>query len=104
MQRMLHFLLDGTLVAIRPIVPGDKALLAAGLRQLTPETAYKRFLGPTSRFSDAELVYPTEDGGHDHIAYVAVSGSHLVAVGRVVKTAPDVADLAIVVGDPWQGL
>jgi protein lysine acetyltransferase len=104
MQRMLHYLLDGTLVAIRPIEPEDKALLADGLRRLTPETAYKRFLSPKVRFTDAELKYLTEVDGHDHIAYVAVRGSQLVAVGRVVKTAPTVADLALVVGDDWQGL
>jgi GNAT superfamily N-acetyltransferase len=104
MQRMLHYLLNGTLVTIRPIGPEDKGLLAEGLRRLTPETAYKRFLSPKARFSDAELKYLTEVDGHDHIAYVAVIGDTLVAVGRVVKTAPDTADLAIVVGDPWQGL
>jgi GNAT superfamily N-acetyltransferase len=103
MQRMLHYLLDGTMVRIRPIVPEDKALLSDGLRRLTPETAYKRFLSPKVRFTDAELKYLTEVDGHDHIAYVAVIGTTLVAVGRVVKTAPDTADLAIVVGDPWQG-
>src|SRR3954452_12017672 len=103
MQRMLHYLLDGTLVTIRPIAPEDKALLADGLRRLKPETAYKRFLSPKVRFTDAELAYLTEVDGHDHIAYVAVIGATLVAVGRVVKTAPDTADLAIVVGDEWQG-
>ena len=87
MQRMLHYLLDGTLVTIRPIEPEDKELLADGLRQLTPETAYKRFLSPKVRFSDAELKYLTEVDGHDHIAYVALRGDQLVAVGRVVKTA-----------------
>src|SRR3954471_20861663 len=103
MQRMLHYLLDGTLVTIRPIEPEDKGLLADGLRRLTPETAYKRFLSPKVRFSDAELAYLTEVDGHDHIAYVAVIDGTLVAVGRVVKTTPDTADLAIVVGDEWQG-
>jgi len=37
MQRMLHFLLDGTLVTIRPIEPEDKRLLVDGLRRLSPE-------------------------------------------------------------------
>ena len=104
MQRMLLSLLDGTTVFIRPIAPEDKALLSAGLRNLSPETAYRRFLSPKVRFSADELRYLTEVDGHDHIAYVAVRGSTLIAVGRVVKTAPDVADLAIVVGDDWQGL
>jgi NADPH:quinone reductase-like Zn-dependent oxidoreductase len=43
MQRMLLTLLDGTTVFIRPIEPKDKALLVAGLRNLSPETAYRRF-------------------------------------------------------------
>ncbi len=104
MQRMLLTLLDGTTVFIRPIAPEDKALLSAGLRNLSPETAYRRFLSPKVRFSADELRYLTEVDGHDHIAYVAVAGSTLVAVGRVVRTAPDTADMAIVVGDAWQGL
>jgi RimJ/RimL family protein N-acetyltransferase len=104
MQRMLLTLLDGTTVFIRPIAPEDKALLSAGLRNLSPETAYRRFLSPKVRFSEAELKYLTEVDGHDHIAYVAVTGDTLVGVGRVVRVAPDTADMAIVVGDPWQGL
>ena len=35
---------------------------------------------------------------------MAVRGDTLVAVGRVVKTAPDTADIAILVWDEWQGL
>jgi GNAT superfamily N-acetyltransferase len=104
MQRMLLTLLDGTTVFIRPIEGEDKALLVAGLRQLSPETAYRRFLSPKVSFSDAELKYLTEVDGHDHIAYVALDGDALVAVGRVVRTTDDTADMAIVVGDPWQGL
>ena len=104
MQRMLLTLLDGTTVFIRPIAPEDKGLLSAGLRALSPETAYRRFLSPKVSFSAAELRYLTEVDGHDHIAYVAVTGSTLVAVGRVVRVSSDTADMAIVVGDPWQGL
>ena len=89
MQRMLLTLLDGTTVFIRPIAPEDKPLLAAGLRNLSPETAYRRFLSPKVRFSEDELRYLTEVDGHDHIAYVAVdAATTLVAVGRVVRTAP----------------
>ena len=104
MQRMLLTLNDGTTVFVRPIAPEDKGLLSAGLRALSPETAYRRFLSPKVSFSTAELRYLTEVDGHDHIAYVAISGTMLVAVGRVVRTSPDTADMAIVVGDPWQGL
>src|ERR1700754_2373346 len=104
MQRMLHYLLDGTLVTIRPIEPDDKRLLVEGLRRLSPDAAFKRFLSPKVRFSEKELKYLTEAAARDHIAYVAVRGDELVAVGRVVKSAPDTADIAILVWDQWQGL
>jgi len=105
---MLLTLPDGTDVLVRPIAAEDKPLLAAGLRRLSPETAFRRFLSPKVSFSAAELRYLTEVDGHDHIALVAVRAedpSNLIAVARCVRTTPgDMAELAIVVGDPWQGL
>src|SRR4051795_1745316 len=90
------------MLLIRPIVPDDKPLLIAGLRALSPESAMKRFLSPKVSFSAAELRYLTEVDQHDHIAYVVVEDGQLVAVARCVRTGPDVADVAVVVGDPWQ--
>jgi acetyltransferase len=104
---MLLTLLDGTTVFVRPIVPEDKPLLVDGLRQISPETAMRRFLSPKTRFSEKELRYLTEVDQHDHIALVAVDAdrpSHLIAVARCVRVAPDTADIAVVVGDPWQGM
>jgi len=91
------------MLLVRPITPEDKPLLVAGLRALSPESAMKRFLSPKVKFSAAELRYLTEVDQRDHIAYVAVEGDQLVAVARCVRTGPDVADVAVVVGDPWQG-
>jgi GNAT superfamily N-acetyltransferase len=104
MQRVLLALLDGRTVLIRPIASEDKPLIVEFARRLSPETAFRRFLSPKVRFSDAELAYLTEVDGRDHIAYVAAAGRALVAVARTVKTAPDTAELAIVVADGWQGL
>jgi acetyltransferase len=104
MQRMLLTLLDGTTVFVRPISPEDKPLLVEGLRQLSPETAFRRFLSPKVSFSAAELRYLTEVDQRNHIAYVALQDDQLVAVARCVRTDEDTADLAIVVGDPWQRL
>src|SRR3954451_11416481 len=87
----------------RPIRPSEKPLLVAGLRALSFESAMKRFLSPKSSFSAAELRYLTEVDQHDHIAYVALEGGRLVAVARCVRVGDDVADVAVVVGDPWQG-
>src|SRR3954451_16726073 len=107
MQPMLLTLLDGTTVFVRPIAPEDKPLLADGLRLISPETAMRRFLSPKVTFSAAELRYLTEVDGHDHIAFVAVDAhrpDHLIAVARSVRTDVETAEIAVVVGDRWQGL
>ena len=105
---MLFELHGGTRVRIRPIEPGDKAKLAAGLRQLSDESIRKRFLAAKPRFTSAELRYLTEVDGFNHIALVAVlerNPDQLVGVARCVRLPdrPDTAEMAIVVGDPWQG-
>jgi RimJ/RimL family protein N-acetyltransferase len=97
----------GTRVWIRPIEPDDKGKLAAGLRQLSNETIRRRFLAAKPRFSSAELRYLTELDGVNHIALVAVDADdpdRLIAVARCVRfrERPDTAEMAIVVGDPWQ--
>src|SRR3954454_23750113 len=91
------------MLLVRPIVPDDKPLLVAGLRALSPQSAMKRFLTPKVSFSAAELRYLTEVDQHDHIAYVVLEDGLLVAVARCVRTGPDVADVAVVIGDHWQG-
>jgi RimJ/RimL family protein N-acetyltransferase len=98
----------GLEVVVRPIAPGDKPLLVNGLRLLSPETQYKRFLSPKPRFTRGELRYLTEVDGVDHVALIAVEAddpSHVVGVARFVRDRerPDTAEFAIVVGDPYQG-
>jgi RimJ/RimL family protein N-acetyltransferase len=105
---VLFELRRGPRVLIRPIEPDDKAKLDAALRQLSRETIYKRFLAARPSFSRSELRYLTEVDGVNHIALVAVLAANpeqLVAVARCVRLPdrPDTAEMAIVVGDPWQG-
>ena len=100
---------DGTGVLIRPVDPDDKSKLAAGLKALSRETIYKRFLAAKPRFSSAELRYLTEVDGVNHIALVALLEDRpgaLIAVARCVRMPddPETAEFAIVVGDPWQSL
>jgi RimJ/RimL family protein N-acetyltransferase len=104
---VLFELPTGSNVRIRPIEPDDKAKLVNGLRQLSEETIRKRFLASKPRFSSAELRYLTEVDGINHIALVAVlddNPDQLVAVARCVRLPdrPGTAEMAIVVGDPWQ--
>ena len=65
-------------------------------------------MSPKPGFSAAELRYLTEVDGYDHFALVAVPADNpdqIVAVGRFVRLADDPAsaEVAIVVGDPYQG-
>ena len=104
---MFFELRHGTRVLIRPIRPEDKPMLAAGLRFLSDESIRKRFLAAKPRFTSTELRYLTEVDQRDHIALVAVHESYpdlLVGVARCVRLpdAPQTAEMAIVVGDPWQ--
>jgi RimJ/RimL family protein N-acetyltransferase len=93
---------------IRPIAPDDKELLARGLSQLSLESIRKRFLAAKPRFTASELRYLTEVDGVNHIALVAVLAEdpdQLVAVARCVRLPDrhDTAEMAVVVGDPFQG-
>ena len=104
---MLYTLPSGSRVLVRPIAADDKDKLARGLRQLSEASIRKRFLAAKPRFTRAELRYLTEVDGVNHIALVAVledDPDQLVAVARSVRL-PDreaTAEMAIVVGDPWQ--
>lgn len=110
---VMHALPDGTPIRLRPIRPGDKVLLQRGLANLSMESTVQRFLGPKPTFSGAELRYLTEVDGIDHVAIVAVVDvlgpggleEDLIAVGRFVRDPerPDHAEVAITVGDPYQG-
>jgi protein lysine acetyltransferase len=104
---VLYTLPNGSRVLVRPIAADDKDKLARGLRQLSDESIRKRFLASKPQFTRAELRYLTEVDGLNHIALVAVledDPDQLVAVARCVRLPDRVAtaEMAIVVGDPWQ--
>jgi GNAT superfamily N-acetyltransferase len=104
---VLTRLADGSPIYIRPIRPEDKPLLEDGLKRLSAESRYKRFLGPKHKFTKAELRYLTELDGIDHIAYVALRGdapTELIAVARMVRSPsyPRAAEIAVTVCDDWQ--
>ena len=99
---------NGVPVAIRPICTADKPLLTDGLQRLSPESSRRRFLSQKTKFSADELRYLTEVDGVDHVAFVAVLADQpqtLVGVGRWVRLAedPEVAEVAITIGDEAQG-
>lgn len=105
---MIRRLRDETPLLVRPIGPDDKQLLVRGLSELSPASVQRRFLAPKPRFTRSELRYLTEVDGRDHVALVAVDPAdpeRLVGVARWVRLHEDAeaAEVAIVVGDDWQG-
>jgi GNAT superfamily N-acetyltransferase len=101
-------LLDGTEIAVRPIVPEDAASLEAGFERLGPESRYTRFLAPVGRLSGSQLRYLTEVDHHDHEALVAYEpGNEAAGIGvaRFVRLDddPGAAEFAVTVADDWQG-
>ena len=104
---MLHTLRHGTRVRIRPVEPGDKSRLQRALGRLSPESVRRRFLAAKPVLSAAELRYLTEVDGSHHLALLAVLADdpeQVVGVARCVRLEPggELAEFAIVVGDPFQ--
>jgi RimJ/RimL family protein N-acetyltransferase len=98
----------GRQVLIRPIQDDDGLRLKAAYDLLSPQTQYRRFLTIKPHLTEADVRYLTVVDGSDHVAFVA-TGAHdperILAVARFVRRRddPSSAELAIVVGDPYQG-
>ncbi len=94
---------------LRFIEPSDKALLVRGMADLSPQSRRQRFLVPKARLSDLELRDLTEVDGRDHVAIVAVledDPGRLAGVARFIRDPElrEQAEVAITIGDPWQGM
>jgi GNAT superfamily N-acetyltransferase len=100
-------LADGGEVLVRPIVPEDKEAILDGLRRMSPESRYLRFLADLTRLSEEQLRYLTEIDYHDHFAWVARDPTDGTGIGvaRYVRILdePDVAEAAVAVVDDYQG-
>lgn len=100
-------LLDGTRVLIRPITADDKELLEEGIKRLSPESRYLRFMHYFERFTPSELRYLTEIDYHDHFAWVAIAPDepdHLgLGVARYIRdgSRPNQAEAAVAVIDEY---
>lgn len=96
---------DDTELLVRQVQQDDKGLLAEAFERLSPESRYRRFFRPLDRLSRRDLAYLTEIDHHDHEALVAIDREtgQLVGVARYVRDAqPHLAEVSVVVGDPWQ--
>lgn len=104
-------LLDGTPGIVRPIRPSDRDALAAAFESLSPESRVRRFFFNKNKLGDSELEHLTNPDGIDQIAYgLAVQlekgvEETPIAVARCLRdeNEKDLAEIAIVTADEWQG-
>ncbi|TPG35786.1 GNAT family N-acetyltransferase [Mycolicibacterium hodleri] len=98
---------DGTVMHLRPVLPGDNERTVHGPVQFSSETFYRRF--QTTRAPTATLMaYLFEVDYVDHFVWVLTDGagmnSPIVADARYVREEdPTVAEVAFIVGDDYQG-
>jgi len=99
---------DGTPVTIRPVVPADKQKLEEGMSRLSPVSRRQRFFSSKEHLGDELLAHLTEVDYSDHFAWLALAvdepGEPIVGVGRYVRVpeVDDLAEVAFVVGEPFQ--
>jgi protein lysine acetyltransferase len=97
---------DGLELLLRPLRSDDKRRIAQAFERLSPQTRYRRFFAPLKTLNQQDLRYLTEVDHHDHEAIAAVNPENgmIVGVARYVRSDdPAEAEVAVVVGDPWQG-
>ena len=96
---------DGGRFEVRPMGPGDADLVLSGFRSLSPTSLRSRFFTPVPRITpdvEAELVRVDPD----HIVLLAFDDAgHLAGGARAIRDPrdPTAAELAVTVGDRYQG-
>lgn len=97
---------DGTRVLIRSLTAADGDELKRGLEHLSPESAYRRFLGTAPTFNATTLRYLTDV---DHVNHEALGAAdpatgHGIGIARFVRSAaePTHAEIALAIADDWQ--
>ena len=101
---------DGSLACIRPVRPDDKRYADAFFNWLSDETKYLRFMYPVKELTPEMLESALRQDGLKRVVLVAEptqsenEPTPAVAIGRYAPT-PDPAEceVAITVGDSWQG-
>jgi RimJ/RimL family protein N-acetyltransferase len=96
---------DGTEVALRPLVAGDRALVADAFERLSAHSRYLRFFTPVPRLPKRTLDALMDVDQVDHVALIALDEGRCVGVVRAVRDRDDrsLAHLALTVVDAYQG-
>lgn len=101
---------DGAVIQMRPIRPEDTKLEEEFVGRVSAESLYLRFFKVKSGLSEEELRYFTTLDYDDRMAFIALDGDKMVAVGRYdvldAYRAADggkIAEVAFLVEDDYQG-
>ena len=101
-------LLDGSAATLRPIRASDMELERAFVRNLSPQSKFKRFMGELKELSPEQLYAFTHPDHDRETVYVvirsSVAGEEEIAVARYM-IMPDgkSCEFAITIADAWQG-
>jgi RimJ/RimL family protein N-acetyltransferase len=103
---------DQRTVTIRAVRPDDKGLIIEGLSNVSPESIYRRFMSTKREITPSGLKLATEVDFVDVVALVAVlekdGNAQIAGGGRYMRTGPSgggqSAEVAFLIGDPFQGL
>ncbi|MDO9450998.1 MAG: GNAT family N-acetyltransferase [Rugosibacter sp.] len=100
---------SGAWITSRPIQPEDTEREQAFIKNLSPETRYRRFMSTLNELSSSQLHRFTHIDYHHTMAFIALleeTGEEIgvcrYAANPTEKT-PDACEFAIVVADEWQG-
>ena len=95
---------DGGTVHLRPVVPDDADGLVALHGRLSERTRYFRYFGAYPRIPPRDLERFSTVDHHDRVAFAALLGDDIVAVGRYERLGEQLlAEVAFVVDDAHQG-
>ena len=96
---------DGTVLYLRPVLPGDIERTSSGQVEFSDETLYRRFQSVRSP-TRALMAYLFEVDYQDHFVFVLTDGidGPVVADVRFVREVddPTVAEVAFIVADEYQ--
>ena len=96
---------DGSAVHLRPIHPEDAPAIVELHSRMSDRTRYLRYFSPYPRIPERDLARFVNVDHRDREAFVIVSGSRIMAVGRYERLGPESpeAEVAFVVEDAHQG-